>query len=83
MDNEELGKKIDELSKRIDKYHEENLKRAEKDKLSNLGWVALAFAVATLSIYLSKPATVNAIIPIVLLIFGVGFHIYSSNKKFK
>lgn len=74
---------IEELNAKIDKYHEEWGKRVEKDKLSNLGWIALAFAVATVSIYLSKPDTVNAIIPIVFLIFGVGFHIYSSTKKSK
>ena len=45
---------IEELSKKIDKYHEENKKRAKRSKYENISYIAGGFTLAALSLAVSS-----------------------------
>ena len=58
---------IEELSKKMDKYHAED----KNNRWMNLGLVSGGFAIATLNNYRTNPELINAIYPAVFLILGV------------
>jgi len=60
---------IKELSKKIDKYHEEDIKRAERDKKENLYYIAFAFAIATLGLAFSSQHSIGMFILIIASLF--------------
>ena len=81
---------IEELSNKIDKYHEEDKKRAKKDRkkakkerLENLGYIAFGFALTTTGLAVINPDCTDRLITslaaLVLLIIGVLF--FRKSKK--
>ncbi len=55
-DNEQVAdliKNIDALSKKIDDYHEQDLKKSQGDRFENLGLILFGLSLATLSLALS------------------------------
>jgi hypothetical protein len=62
---------IEELSNKIDKYHEDDEKRAKKDKYENISYVASGLALATLSIFIAEKDWIVAVVTIILLVCGI------------
>ena len=78
---------VDELSTKIDKYHEDDLKREKIGKYENLGFIALAFAASATSFVYANPDTIARLITAAmagfLLITGLilGFKAFVSKKR--
>ena len=66
---------IEELSNKIDKYHEEDIKRADRDKKENLGYISFGFALAATGLAVTNPDCTDRLITslaaVVLLIIGI------------
>ena len=66
---------IEELSNKIDKYHKENIKRADRDKKENLGYISFGFALAATGLAITNPDCTDRLITslaaVVLLIIGI------------
>lgn len=74
---------IEELSKKIDKYHEESNKRAKNYKYQSLGYILYGFTLAMLSITITNPKCINIVIVVAFFLFGLGLHWYSAKFKVK
>ena len=70
---------IEEPSKNIEKYHEEDKDR----RWMNLGLIAEGFAIATLSLYLANPNLFNALFPVFFLITKVVSYFWGASHKGK
>ena len=79
MDNDNT-EEITKLNTKIDEYHKEDKRRADKSQLMNLSLIAGGFALATVSAYQANPNIVNAAIPVFFLIIGVGLWSYYLRK---
>ncbi len=74
---------IEELSKKIDKYQEENIKRADKNKFMNLSYILYGFALGASGFAAARPNLLIALIAIVFLIGGFVSLWYSTRIKVK
>ena len=72
---------IEELSKKIDKYHEEDKNEAKKDRRENLGWIGWGFALAIFSNYFATKDLINVWFAIFFFIIGFILLNSFSNKK--
>lgn len=72
---------IEELSQKIDKYHEEDIKRANKAKYINLSYILWGFSIAVTALAISIPSTINIVMAILFWISGSASFFYS--QKFK
>jgi len=85
MENEELNKKIGELSSKIDKYHNEEKEKADLKWWLNVSLISLGFGLAIFNTWLnsSDQRCVNLIIAVVLFCIAIGALGYSSRFKEK
>lgn len=68
--DEELSKKIEDLSKQIEGYHKEDIKRIKEDGYNNLSLISLGFGLTIMSIAVSIVIANNVHIDYILaLIF--------------
>ena len=83
---------IEELSKKIDKYHEEGIKNHEKDKkrakkerYENLSFISLGWGLAIISIAVTNVHIVDMIVFALAAIFFlvVGIRAYRKSIEFK
>ena len=72
---------IEKLSKKIDKYHEEDKKRANKDKCEYLSYILWGFALATTGLAITTSNPANIVAAVFFLIGGFGALWYS--RRFK
>ena len=63
---------IEELSKKIDKYHSEDKKRAKKDRYERLGLISLGFAATATALVFANP---NCIAQLITKLMAVGLFI--------
>jgi len=76
--------RLDEISKKLDKFlaeYEQDKVNANRDKYLNLGYIALGFALATVSLVVAKPDLATAAATIVLLVIGIIFIVYARRYK--
>ena len=66
---------IEELSNKIDKYHEEDIKRAKNERCENLSFISFGFALAATGLAVTNPDCTDRLITslaaAVLLIIGI------------
>ncbi len=62
--------RIIELSRRLDEWHEENIRRANKSKYENLSYILWGFALATTSLAITNPHGATISIAIIFLVMG-------------
>jgi len=74
---------IEELSKKIDKYHEQDIKRAKNYKYQSLGYILFGFAIATSSLLLATRDCSYAVVAGILYIGGSFLLWYSTKFKVK
>ncbi len=72
---------IDELSKQIKEQHEEDNKRAKKERLENLAFVSLGFGLAVIGLAVKDVDIVNTVVFAVAAIFFLVFGIRAYNKS--
>lgn len=81
-----IEEKIAELSKKIDDYQLENTKRAKVDRYENLSYILWGFALATLSLAVTKisivSTVVSGVIAVIFTVFGfITLSVARRNKK--
>lgn len=76
---------IEELSKKIDKYHEEDIKRAKRDNKEHLGYIAFGFAIAAVGLAFSSQHPIGIFILIFasLFLIFVGIVAFRQSKEIK
>ena len=76
---------IEELSNKIDKYHEENKKRAKRSKYENMSYIAGGFTLAALGLAVSSLSISPAGSIVTFLAAAIFFItcLYSYNKSQK
>lgn len=72
---------IIELSRKLDRWHEEDLKRDTRNKYENLCYICWGFALAVTSLAVTNPHLVNGIMAGGFFIVSITLLIYS--RKFK
>jgi len=76
---------IEELSKQIKEYHEQDRKRAKKERYENLGFISLGWGLAIISIAVTNVRNVDTIVFALVAIFFlfVGIRAYRKSKEIK
>lgn len=74
---------IEELSKKIDAYHEEDKKREEKGRYENLGWVLYGFCLGAISLSATSTRNMDIIIYAIaaVIFFFVGAWAVRKSRK--
>ena len=82
---------IEELSNKIDKYHEDGEKRAKKDKYANVSYIAGGFTLAALGLAVSNlnitrlPELIGVILMFLAatIFFTISIYSYKQSQKIK
>ena len=74
---------IEELSEKIEKYHDEEEKRSKKERLENLAFVSLAFGLAVIGLAVKDVDIVNTFVFAAAAVFFLIFGIKAYNKSKK
>ena len=76
---------IEELSKKIDKYHDKDRKRAKKERYENLSFISLGWGLAIISIAVTNLRIVDIIVYTLAAIFFlvVGIRTYRKSIDIK
>ena len=72
---------VEELSKKIDRYHEQDKNEAKKDRRENLGWIGWGFALAIFSNYFTTKDINHVWFAITFFIIGCILLVSPSKKK--
>jgi hypothetical protein len=72
---------IEELTKKIEEYHKEDIRRANYAKYMNLSYTLWAFTLATTSIAIANPNWATIVIAVIFLFGGSGSLGYSAKFK--
>ena len=65
----------------MDKYHEEDSRKANKDKYMNLSYILWGFTLATLGFTVALPNIITGVITVAFLIIGFVVLWYSARFK--
>jgi len=76
-----IEEELTKINEKMDKYHEEDKKKANRDKYMNLSYILWGFALATVGLTIALPNIITGVIAAAFVIFGFVALWYSAKFK--